>query len=72
MEKSIQKRCRGKIALIVLAVLAVLLAGALLFVGNYLFRFALSVPGAAHGGAAGTDPELYWATVETFLEKYVG
>ena len=32
----------------------------------------LSVPGAAHGGAAGTDPELYWSTVERFLEKYVG
>lgn len=32
----------------------------------------LSVPGAAHGGAAGTDPELYWATVEGFLEKYIG
>ncbi|MBD5083837.1 MAG: alpha/beta hydrolase [Clostridiales bacterium] len=32
----------------------------------------LSVPGAGHGGAAGTDPELYWATVEAFLEQYVG
>ncbi|MDE6281855.1 MAG: alpha/beta hydrolase [Oscillospiraceae bacterium] len=32
----------------------------------------LSVPGAGHGGASWTDPELYWATVETFLEKYVG
>ena len=31
----------------------------------------LSVPGAAHGGAAGTDPELYWATVEAFLDKYM-
>ena len=31
----------GRIALIVAAVLAVLLAAALLFVGNYLFRFAL-------------------------------
>ena len=41
MEKSIKKRRGGKIALIVLAVLAVLLAGALLFAGNYLFRFAL-------------------------------
>ena len=32
----------------------------------------LSIPGAAHGGAAGTDPELYWSTVEAFLEKHVG
>ena len=31
----------------------------------------LSVPGAAHGGAAGTDPELYWSTVEAFLNKYM-
>lgn len=31
----------------------------------------LSVPGAAHGEAAGTDPELYWSTVQTFLEKHV-
>ena len=32
----------------------------------------LSVPGAGHGGAAGTDPELYWSTVEAFLAKHVG
>ena len=32
----------------------------------------LSVPGAAHGGSAGTDPELYWSTVEAFLEKHIG
>ena len=31
----------------------------------------LSVPGAVHGGAAATDPELYWSTVEMFLEKYI-
>ena len=31
----------------------------------------LSVPGAGHGGAAATDPELYWSTVESFLEKYI-
>lgn len=41
MEKSVKKRRGAKIALIVLAVLAVLLIGALLFAGNYLFRFAL-------------------------------
>lgn len=32
----------------------------------------LSVPGAAHGESAATDPELYWATVEAFLDKYIG
>ena len=32
----------------------------------------LSIPGAAHGGAAGTDPELYWSTVEAFLNKHMG
>lgn len=31
----------------------------------------LSVPGAAHGEASWTDPELYWSTVEAFLEKYL-
>ena len=41
MEHTRKKRRAGRIVLIVLAVLAVLLAGALLFVGNYLFRFAL-------------------------------
>ena len=51
MEKSIQKRRRGKIALIVVAVLAVLLTGVLLFAGNYLFRFALDpqAGGMIHG-----------------------
>ena len=51
MEKPIQKRRRGRIALIVVAVLAVLLAGVLLFAGNYLFRFALDPQfgGMAHG-----------------------
>lgn len=32
----------------------------------------LSVPGAAHGEASWTDPELYWETVESFLEKHMG
>ena len=32
----------------------------------------LSIPGAAHGGASWTDPELYWSTVEAFLEKHMG
>ena len=31
----------------------------------------LTVPGAAHGVAASTDPELYWNTVESFLSKYM-
>ena len=31
----------------------------------------LSVPGAGHGEAAKEDPELYWATVEAFLDKYI-
>lgn len=31
----------------------------------------LSVPGAAHGMASITDPELYWSTVEAFLNQYV-
>ncbi len=31
----------------------------------------LSIPGAAHGQAASTDPDLYWATVSAFLEKYI-
>lgn len=30
------------------------------------------VPGAGHGLAASTDPELYWGTVDAFLEKYLG
>lgn len=41
MEKTGKKRRGLKIALIVLAVLLVLGAGALAFAGNYLFRFAL-------------------------------
>ncbi len=32
----------------------------------------LSVPGAAHGKAAGTDPELYWSTIEQFLSAHMG
>ncbi len=32
----------------------------------------LSIPGAEHGGSAGTDPELYWSTVEAFLAKHMG
>lgn len=32
----------------------------------------LSVPGAAHGEAAGTEPERYWSTVKSFLEKHIG
>ena len=31
----------------------------------------LSVPGAGHGEAAATDPELYWSTVAAFLEKHI-
>lgn len=54
MEKSIKKRRGAKIALIVLAVLAVLLAGALLFAGNYLFRFALD---PQFGGMIGSYEE---------------
>ena len=41
MNETQRKRRAGKIALIVLAVLLVLIAGALTFAGNYLFRFAL-------------------------------
>lgn len=54
MEKSVKKRRGAKIALIVLAVLAVLLAGALLFAGNYLFRFALD---PQFGGMIGSYEE---------------
>ena len=54
MEKAIKKRRGGKIALIVLAVLAVLLAGALLFAGNYLFHFALD---PQFGGMIGSYEE---------------
>ena len=31
----------------------------------------LSVPNATHGNSAGTDPALYWSTVEDFVEQYV-
>lgn len=31
----------------------------------------LSVPGAAHGQASWTDPELYWSTVESFLARHM-
>lgn len=31
----------------------------------------LDVPGAAHARSMGTDPELYWGTVEAFLAKYI-
>lgn len=31
----------------------------------------LSIPGAAHGEASWEDPELYWDTVEAFLEKHL-
>lgn len=44
-----------KIALIVLAVLLALAAGALAFAGNYLFRFALDPEGG--GMVSGYDPE---------------
>lgn len=54
MEKSVKKRRGAKITLIVLAVLAVLLAGALLFAGNYLFRFALD---PQFGGMIGSYEE---------------
>ena len=32
----------------------------------------LSIPGAAHGEASSKDPELYWSTVEVFLNKHIG
>ena len=41
MRKTQKKRRAGRIALIVLAVLLILVLGALAFAGNYLFRFAL-------------------------------
>ena len=41
MKESVKKRRGGQIALIVLAVLLVLIAGALTLAGNYLFNFAL-------------------------------
>lgn len=30
----------------------------------------LTIPGAGHGAAASADPDLYWTTVETFINKY--
>lgn len=30
----------------------------------------LWVPNAGHAVALGTDPDLYWSTVDTFLESY--
>ena len=52
MEKSVKKRNKGKIALIVLGVLVILVAGALAFVGNYLFRFA---PAPQFGGMLSSE-----------------
>lgn len=57
MKETQKKHRAGKIALIVLAVLAVLMAGALAFAGNYLFRFALD-PQA--GGMVGSYEEGDW------------
>lgn len=31
----------------------------------------LTVSGATHGVAASTDPDLYWSTVETFINKHL-
>lgn len=31
----------------------------------------LTVPGAGHGVAASTDPDLYWSTVEAFVNKHL-
>lgn len=31
----------------------------------------LSVKDGAHGNSAGTDPELYWSTVENFVGRYI-
>ena len=31
----------------------------------------LTVPGAVHGAAASTDPDLYWSTVENFIGKHM-
>lgn len=57
MERTRKKRRGLKIALIVLAVLLVLGAGALAFAGNYLFRFALDPQG---GGMLGGYEEGNW------------
>lgn len=32
----------------------------------------LSIPGAGHGEASWKDPELYWSTVEAFLDRHMG
>ena len=52
VEKSVKQHRGAKIALIVLAALLVLAAGALVFAGNYLFNFALdpNSPGGMIGG----------------------
>lgn len=34
-------------------------------------KIKLTVPGAAHGAAADTDPTLYWSSVESFLDSYL-
>lgn len=31
----------------------------------------LVIEGAGHVGSSGTDPELYWSTVENFINKYI-
>jgi len=31
----------------------------------------LTIPGAGHGVAASTDPDLYWSTVEAFVNKHL-
>lgn len=62
MEKSVKKRRAGRIALIVLAVLLVLAAGALAFAGNYLFHFALDpqAGGMIDGGDWEQDAQGTW------------
>ena len=56
MNKTQKKHRAGKTVLIVLAVLLILLLGALAFAGNYLFRFALDPQGG--GMLSGYDPEI--------------
>ncbi len=60
MEKSVKKRRVAKITLIVLAVLLVLIAGALTFAGNYLFNFALDPQGG--GMFSGYEPDAWELT----------
>lgn len=31
----------------------------------------LSIPGASHAEAQSTDPDLYWSTVDAFIENYI-